>query len=361
MTDLATQSQQEYIYDPSFQGQPSKTNGGSVLYNFFKQMRWGMDLTSITCPAFVLRPQSQLEVQSHIASFTDNLLQLSSEPDPRRRMKIVSQWALNAMSHLPQDGFERVKPYNPILGERFICAWQHKDGTTTSLLSEQVSHHPPISGMYVRNDTHNITYSSTQQMQVQFKGNHIDSKIAGTHVLDCLPVNGTQIERYIIEFPLIIARGIVWGNSHVELGEKLLIRCDSTQTMCEATFKSDNYLDGRLTQNGLVYSKFSGKLLESVKYDGESFVVSQQSECPIQINSLMQSEVNDSRRVWHDVTFALQSGDNDSAASYKNNVEEAQRVLARTRVFEPRYFTMVQGTEGNVPPLFQFVGDKQAL
>lgn len=121
--------------------------------------------------------------------------------------------------------------------------------------------------------------------------------------------------------------------------------------------------DGRLTHNGLVYNKFTGKLGAHLNFEGgERFVVSQQAEAPMQVNSLLQSESNDSRRVWHSVTYALKTGDNESAAACKNTIEENQRVIAksRTATFEPRYFSMVSGTENNTPSLYQFVGDKQA-
>jgi hypothetical protein len=37
------------------------------------------------------------------------------------------------------------KPLNPILGEQFIGKWVGEEGETI-LQSEQVSHHPPVTG-----------------------------------------------------------------------------------------------------------------------------------------------------------------------------------------------------------------------
>lgn len=73
-------------------------------------------------------------------------------------------------------------------------------------------------------------------MQVFFRGNHVDSKISGTHVLECKPING-EIERYEIEWPLIVAKGLVWGDAHVELGEKLIIKCVSNQMLSECSLR----------------------------------------------------------------------------------------------------------------------------
>ena len=43
------------------------------------------------------------------------------------------------------------KPYNPIIGESFRCYWLHPNGTKTYFVSEQISHHPPVSAYYVSN------------------------------------------------------------------------------------------------------------------------------------------------------------------------------------------------------------------
>lgn len=43
------------------------------------------------------------------------------------------------------------KPYNPVVGETFACAWDHKDGTRSQYFAEQVSHRPPMSATYFEN------------------------------------------------------------------------------------------------------------------------------------------------------------------------------------------------------------------
>jgi hypothetical protein len=319
-----------------------------------------MDLTTITAPAFILKPQSQLEAQSEIVCPTPHLLALSQEADPIKRMTRVTQWALTALSKLPQKGFNGVKPYNPILGEKFACRWQHTDNSITSLISEQVSHHPPIASMYVVNEAHRFAYKSTQQLQVHFRGNHIDSKIAGTHVFECKPPNSEAWERYEIHFPLIVAKGIIFGDAMVELGEKLIIRCDATQCFTEATFKKNNELSGRILQNGLIAASYHGKLLETVKFDGDlPLSVKSIDQPPMILNRLSEMEQNESRRVWHKVTYALKTNNLEGASAEKNNIEEHQRSINRTRtgIYTPALFELQEGTENHTPPVWEYVGD----
>jgi hypothetical protein len=60
------------------------------------------------------------------------------------------------------------KPFNPVLGEQFICTWPAMeriltDGETdlfslpkTNMVCEQVSHHPPVGAFYIENEKKNI-------------------------------------------------------------------------------------------------------------------------------------------------------------------------------------------------------------
>jgi len=55
------------------------------------------------------------------------------------------------VSGLVREVFDGKKPYNPILGETCAWAYQHSDPAcgVTRMVCEQVSHHPPISGICV--------------------------------------------------------------------------------------------------------------------------------------------------------------------------------------------------------------------
>ncbi len=80
------------------------------------------------------------------------------------------------------------KPFNPIIGETFACAWRHEDGSYSQYLAEQVttaaawracvlrgvstwavwgtpaavqvSHHPPVTAMYFENRTNHIVMTA---------------------------------------------------------------------------------------------------------------------------------------------------------------------------------------------------------
>ena len=89
------------------------------------------------------------------------------EDDPFTRMKAVVQWYLSGFYKKPK-GLK--KPYNPILGEVFRCCWKHPNGSTTFYIAEQVSHHPPISALYVTNRKDGFTLSATILAKSKFYG-----------------------------------------------------------------------------------------------------------------------------------------------------------------------------------------------
>jgi hypothetical protein len=349
-------AQQEYIYEPEYKGKRTSGSTGSILFNFIRQIRIGMDLTSVTAPSFILRSQSQLEVQAIVVQPTVHLAKLSETPQPEKRMSLVAQWALHALSALPQQGIENLKPYNPILGEQFHCHWNHEDGSVTKFLAEQVSHHPPISATIMKNEAMGITYNSTQLIHVYFRGNYVESDMSGSHVLEFQQPGSDIVERYVFTYPLIVARGLFFGDTYVELGDKLIITCNETKTRTEIKFSGGNKLDGAVTLDGRKIYRYKGKLFESVDIKDkrtnqvEKFVNSEvKTTYPI-IRKVDEQEPNESRRVWHNVTFALKDGELETASQQKVVIEERQRQIAkeRTTPYVPAHFAKKEGTDGEV-------------
>lgn len=165
----------------------------SLIWFLVKQVRPGMDLSKVVLPTFILEPRSFLDKLSDYYYHADILSRLDSrslspylrfgirfnycafffkyravlEDDPFTRMKTVVQWYLSGFYKKPK-GLK--KPYNPILGEVFRCCWKHPNGSTTFYIAEQVSHHPPISALYVTNRKDGFTLSATILAKSKFYG-----------------------------------------------------------------------------------------------------------------------------------------------------------------------------------------------
>lgn len=369
-TDLAQLEKENYIYDPKTfydKGEVGK-DAGSVLFQFIKSLKPGMDMTSIMCPTFVIRPISFLEFLTIYTQPNAALIQASKEQDPEKRIIDLVVWVLSALTITPQNGFAGIKPYNPILGEEFHCRWEHDDGSQTELHAEQVSHHPPISALNFRNEKNGIRYVSTGEFKAKFRGNYVDSVVEGNHVLELKNFD----EAYEVSWPSLVARGILWGNARIEHGGDLVLYCEKTGYKAKINFdKSDHKFSGHIYKGKDKISKIEGDLtgqttLSDEKGKSNKRVIIDATNVKREkyvVADLPQQQECESRRVWHSVTYALKSNDLDKAAKNKTDIEEHQRKIAKARkekgeVYQPKLFVdSNQRTATNVP-VFTYKGDK---
>lgn len=165
-------------------------------------------------------------------------------------MKTVVQWYLSGFYKKPK-GLK--KPYNPILGELFRCCWKHPNGSTTFYIAEQVSHHPPISALYVTNRKDGFTLSATILAKSKFYGkstkesycialyvtlpykigNSLSALLDGSARLTLLP----RGEDYIITMPYAHCKGILLGTLTMEMGGEVYLKCEKTGYRADLEFK----------------------------------------------------------------------------------------------------------------------------
>ena len=126
------------------------------------------DLSSLTAPAFILSTTSLTEFSAYWSEHPSIFVAPTKEADPAKRALLVLKWFLSTLkqqysSRSDKLGSEK-KPLNPFLGELFLGTWKD-DGAVgeTKLVSEQVSHHPPVTAYSIRNDKHGIQVSSLDQ------------------------------------------------------------------------------------------------------------------------------------------------------------------------------------------------------
>lgn len=152
-------AEQEHVYSKLMEFTNDDTsNTSSLLWQLISSFSIGMDITSITCPAFLLRPISMLEICSEAVKPLDDIAAIAKLETPRERIQAVTKSFLHCCTLMPkQHNFNHCKPYNPIYGERFVCTWKHEDESETKFFAEQVSHHPPISACFMINEKAGFT------------------------------------------------------------------------------------------------------------------------------------------------------------------------------------------------------------
>ena len=154
------------------------------------------------------------------------------------------------------------KPYNPVLGEFFRCFWEHPDHSRTWYLSEQVSHHPPITAFRFENRHQGWYVDANIYTKTKFLGNSVVCYLLGDvhlkllrkkkgpvtagqapHTVLSTPVSMDSNEDYEIEdyeliLPGVYGRGIIIGTLAVEVCDKLTLTCLQTMLRSDMDFKA---------------------------------------------------------------------------------------------------------------------------
>ncbi|TFB02946.1 Oxysterol-binding protein [Trichoderma ghanense] len=333
------------------------------------------DLSSLTAPPFILSSQSLTEFSSYWATHPPLLTAAAAEPDAARRAMLVLKWFLSTLKHQyasrsEQFGNEK-KPLNPFLGELFLGTWTDEAGTTT-LVSEQVSHHPPATAYCVRNDKTGIQLEGYNAQKATFKSTIIVKQIG--HAVLTVPVGAgddKHLERYLITLPSLHIEGLIFGAPFVELDGSSLITSSSgytakidysgkgwlsgkKNTVVATLYPTDNEKDvlynvtGQWTKEFEIYqgpAKKNSKATLVATYDAAG---TQQTD--LAVAPLDKQHPLESRRAWSKVADAIQRGDMDSVSAEKTKIEQAQRSLrskesAEGQPWERRYFNAVAEDE----------------
>ncbi|KAL7897480.1 hypothetical protein HDV63DRAFT_368026 [Trichoderma sp. SZMC 28014] len=327
------------------------------------------DLSSLTAPPFILSSQSLTEFSSYWATHPPIFTAAAHESDPAKRTMLVLKWFLSTLKHQyasrsEQFGNEK-KPLNPFLGELFLGSWNDEAGKTT-LISEQVSHHPPATAYCIRNAKTGVQLEGYNAQKASFKSTIIVKQIG--HAVLTIPIGGTgdnaQLERYLITLPSLHIEGLIFGAPFVELDGSTTIVSSSgysakidysgkgwlsgkKNTVIATVFPTDNEKEvlynvtGQWTKEFEIYEgpakKNSKATLVSV-YDAAGTA---QSE--LVLEPLEKQHPLESRRAWSKVAEAIQKSDMESVSIEKTKIEQAQRLMraketAGNHTWERRYF-----------------------
>lgn len=304
------------------------------------------DLSNITAPPFVLAEFSTVELPQYWADHPSSFVAPALEKDPAKRALLVLKWFLGSLKNQQyagrreEDGVK--KPLNAFLGELFVGSWKDESGVTR-LVSEQVSHHPPVTACYLWNDKYGIRAEGFTQQEITFSGS-VNIKQKGYAIMHIDEFN----EDYLIPVPDVKVKGILSGTPYPELvssyriissngivskikfeGKSLLGLGSGSKNGFEArTYRTAAPTEDLYTAKGSWNGQFSihdarsGEAME--QYD-----VGAQTSVPITIANRSEQDPWESRRAWGGVIDALQQGDMKGTADAKSIVEEGQRQMRR--------------------------------
>ncbi|KAM4610354.1 oxysterol-binding protein-related protein 2-like [Polymixia lowei] len=233
------------VFDPSGQ-----RNNGSVLQeNGIKKHRtslpapmfsrnsvsvWGilkkcigLELSKITMPIVFNEPLSFLQRITEYMEHTYLINQACLPSDSIERMQAVAAFAVSAVaSQWDRTG----KPFNPLLGETYELT---REELGFRLISEQVSHHPPVSAFHAESLLGDFVFHGSIYPKLKFWGKSVEAEPKGTITLELLKHN----EAYTWSNPYCCVHNVILGKLWIEQYGTVEIVNHSTGDKCVLNFK----------------------------------------------------------------------------------------------------------------------------
>ncbi|KAL2177319.1 uncharacterized protein P884DRAFT_200478 [Thermothelomyces heterothallicus CBS 202.75] len=377
------------------------------------------DLANVTGPPSLLAPLSVVEVGRYWAERPSVLAAPAREPNPEKRALLVLRWFLIALrgqlyvgvdlNNNNNNGNKTTtstsirKPLNAFLGELFLASWTDEETkgtirTTTRLVAEQVSHHPPITAMHVSCDDDGgglVRADGYARVEMAFGGVGAGLQIRQVgHATVRVDRYG---EDYLIPLPDVRVRGFLAGCLYPEIAGVYHI-VGSNGFRVEMKFWGEGFIRGKRNafearvyrdeeegegeeeeeegeedgegenkennsdkkkkkkkekkRSRVVYYEVAGCWSEgwTVK-DGRTgeLVEVYRADAPengparMEMEPVEKQDPWESRRAWAGVLRGLAAGDMRSVVAEKTKIEQAQRQMraseaARGVVWEPLFF-----------------------
>jgi oxysterol-binding protein-related protein 9/10/11 len=241
----------------------------------------------------------------------------------------------------PSDGVK--KPLNAFLGEVFVGECGPEDAPC-KLVSEQVSHHPPVTACYLWNDVHGVRAEGYTRQEITFTGT-VNIQQIGHAVLHL----DRWDEDYLIPLPNVKVKGILTGGPYPELNGTYDIVC-SSGFIAEVDFSGTrllgvagkkNHVEGGVyrvdgekrkepplfTAEGTWSGSFTIKDAQGEVIDTHDSANAPASE--FRTEPLEKQDPWESRQAWKGVLENIHAGNMRGVAEHKSKLENAQRELRK--------------------------------
>ncbi|KAF2734996.1 Oxysterol-binding protein [Polyplosphaeria fusca] len=303
------------------------------------------DLSNITAPPFVLGEASTTELPQFWADHPALFVAPALQEDAEQRAVAVLKWFLGSLRNQQYAGRPESagvkKPLNAFLGELFLGSWKSDELGETRLVSEQVSHHPPVTACYLWNERHGVRAEGFTCQEITFSGS-ISIKQKGYAILHVDKFD----EDYLIPVPDLKVKGVISGTPYPELVGKYSIP-SSSGWVSEVKFEGKGLIIGG-TKNGV-----SGRIFHTSRPDEDVFTVDGQWNSSFTIKdartgkevetyhvqdakserivvpAIEDMDPWESRKAWSGVIDALGRSDMKGVSDQKSVVEKGQREMRK--------------------------------
>lgn len=300
-------------------------------------------------PALFLRPISSLE------QITEKLLPSHFLSDD---LISVLSWKLFNCKFIFGESLRGAKPYNPILGEVFLCSWGKM-----RFFAQQVSHHPPISAFHCVDEEIGVEIFGVVEPKLNFSFgyNTLNVKLNNYYVR----FGGKKT--FIVSEPLIQTTGFFIGKARTYFTGDVTVECMETGMM--ARYSNEKQVGEVLSKDKKRLFSISGSLLSGLititkegsgqevvrTLDVPNYVAPSSTVTPVHLQ-----KDNESRKVWHFCSKALVNQDMESANLKKYEVEEKERAKRKLNeankvLFVSEFFDKLEETPEKVKEPFWMI------
>nr|XP_033491999.1 oxysterol-binding protein-related protein 1-like isoform X1 [Epinephelus lanceolatus]XP_033492000.1 oxysterol-binding protein-related protein 1-like isoform X1 [Epinephelus lanceolatus] len=187
----------------------------------------GMELSKIAMPVIFNEPLSFLQRLTEYMEHTYLIQQANATTDSVERMKCVAAFAVSAVA----SQWERTgKPFNPLLGETYELI---REDLGFKWLSEQVSHHPPVSAFHAEGLNEDFVFHGSIYPKLKFWGKSIEAEPKGVITLELPKYN----EAYTWTNPTCCVHNIIVGQLWIEQYGSVEVINHKTGERCSMMFK----------------------------------------------------------------------------------------------------------------------------
>ncbi|XP_030264193.1 oxysterol-binding protein-related protein 7-like isoform X1 [Sparus aurata] len=198
----------------------------TILYNNI-----GKDLSRVSMPIALNEPVSLLQRLSEELEYSELLDIANHIEDPFERMVYVAVFSISGYAWASWR--YRYKPFNPVLGETYET---RREDRGFKYVSEQVSHHPPISACHAESE--NFTFWQDQRWKYKFWGKSVEILSSG-QVNITLPKYG---DHYEWNKAVTCIHNVLSQQRWIEhYGEVVIRNTQSDICTCKITFVKSRY------------------------------------------------------------------------------------------------------------------------
>ncbi|XP_054433525.1 oxysterol-binding protein-related protein 2 isoform X3 [Pteronotus mesoamericanus] len=178
-------------------------------------------------PVAFNEPLSFLQRLTEYMEHTALLHSAACQPRALERMQCVAAFAVSAVA----SQWERTgKPFNPLLGETYELV---REDLGFRFISEQVSHHPPISAFYAEGLRQDFLFHGSIYPKLKFWGKSVEAEPRGTITLELL----RHGEAYTWTNPTCCVHNVIIGKLWIEQYGTVEILNHRTGDKCVLHFK----------------------------------------------------------------------------------------------------------------------------